>query len=397
MGGININPFDPSYTGSLNTYNVRNTITMLETPSADQSYGTWIDSTARMAVTMGRSKVATYIDNVPVAYEENGTYTQLSAYTLVNGPADHQYISAIQGSDGGDYYAASRLTNGGWTFGDIYPATIDHSAATITFGAAIVGPTIAGKQQTLTTAYGSILYVWYRDAVTGLIDTGRKYNAGWSTLSGTAIPTNVVAGASTSIGESFWFNRPPLSNLIPINDKLFVGGIINGAFPNFAMRFDYSTEVWTHGGNYPVQSEYVFAEVGGLLLLREENDTITLMDTSTDTVTYQWFGVMTIPYFRVWDMDNGFMIMGIASGALFTSANFITTEALQWNYLNSSLGACAYLVLVDGEYTAFTTSALSVNYGDIYRLAIYTNTSLKAFCLSGSEGGTKYVIYNRLT
>lgn len=397
MGGININPFDPAYKGALGV-RLSNQSVYVASSISTLYLGTFVDSSNKVFTTLAWLNSGSFFNCYNITYESDGSLTS-STPTIVTGPSAGVYSYAFQGSDGGNYYVIQSATAGGWVVDSIIPVAIDHSAGTVTFdyASALTVPTVAGKTPFVISAYGSVIYVWYYDSATNIADTGRKYDAGWSSLAGDALPTSVDAGIIHPTTPVYYNNILPRSTTCPVNGLLHCTNFqIGGSSVYQYLRFDYATETWAQGGTYPETAQYLLLDVGGKLIVKQINNKIQVMDTSDGTKLYEGSVVMGIPYFKFWDFANGFMANNVSSNNSFMSINFISDEALQLGYLNAANDYRTYLAIVDGEYSTFSVPPNSVDYGDIYRLGMYSSSSMKVFGLGGHTTGTTYSIYNLL-
>jgi hypothetical protein len=137
-------------------------------------------------------------------------------------------------------------TNGG--SGSIVAQTLyefTFSGLTLTLGSSVSLPVIGSYAPCFAFAENDLLYVWYRNTSTGLVDTGRKWDRStWTTLAGNALPS-VVNGA---IAESATYDFTQAWS--PWYLCTLPRFPVNGAFYKYftttaqCLRFNVSAETW---------------------------------------------------------------------------------------------------------------------------------------------------------
>lgn len=374
-------------------YTVAETVTAewqyasINTNADDSSKGHWFDKTNKYVYIMYALTAAPYYAIDRYTYDTSGflsnkTPITLSGFwTFSSAPT----LIPMQWSHSANFYLACNWAGWSASFAtlQIYPVTI--SGTTATLSATLSIPVIASYSINRIFAFGAVVYVFYRNTSTNIIDTGRKYSWSWSSLAGAALPSSVVAtvaDSTTAFQENYgWASNtqkvPALWGWSSYNH--FFNNFEDGVWQYTCLSFNASTDTWS-------QASYifnrVFAELNWKIILHLTGNARTvILDTA---LALNW----SFTWHSFWGLSSSRMnwpIIDLANGLWifrFNNWNFATF----WYYSGaakrigkvacSTLTGCGIIYSIDGwNWKNWIPTSIT----DVFDLDYYWETSLNFF------------------
>ena len=280
--------------------------------------GNWVDKTNKYIYLVAGMTSEPYLAIYRFTYDTAGNLTNRTPITLSGfwTFTGEPILTAIQWSHSGNFhlYCDNAWWSASFAVDQLY--TVSISGTTATLGASLSVPSIASYAVNRVMCVGAVVYVFYRATANNVIDTGRKYSWGWSTLSGAALPSSVVStvadnGSTTDVAEMYGWSsnkvRVPALGAWSSHDKffnLFEDSISNQIF----LKFDASTDTWSQAWFTYTQ---VIAEINWKVILHNNSSLVTyILNTSlaeNGKLYWQNFGWLSSARFNwpIVDLENG--------------------------------------------------------------------------------------------
>lgn len=275
----------------------------------------------------------------------------------------------------------------------IYPVSI--SWTTVTLWSTLSTPSVASYAPNRAFAVGAVVYVFYRHTSTSVVGVGRKYSWSWSTLSGAALPTNIISdiddGASIAGSYGYNWNFQRLNTIWAgsSNDKFFHLFMGSGYGRKTNLKFDAATDTWS-------ASDYFFDKViweinWNIILHYETTQNTYILNTSLTLIWklhwHDFWQLSSMKYcWNIVDLDNGIWIFRFNTDNITTFWFFSDAAKRIWKVSCLEQDWCGIIFKIDSwEWKNFIPTSIT----QIIELDYYWETSLKMFVTK--KTGTLFV------
>lgn len=321
----------------------------------------------------------------PITLSGFGTFT--SAPTL----------AAFQWGHSWNFYLICNFEGWSASFAQysIHPVSISWTTATL--AATLSTPSIGSYAPNRAFAVGAVVYVFYRNTSSNIVDTGRKYSWSWSTLSGAALPTNVISGiddtgSSSSIVNVYWWsNNKQRFNTIwawSSHDK-FYHLFEWSTSRQLNLKFDAATDTWS-ASDYSF--DQAFWEINWNIILHYKGPAKTyILDTSLALIwRFCWqsfWGLSSMELCsNIIDLDNGVWVFRFNTSNIATFWFYSGVAKRIGKISCPTVAWCGIMYKIDSwNWKNFIPTSTT----DIIDLDYYWETTLKFFVTKST--GTLYV------